>query len=84
MSDYDPFAAWYKVAKFIDAAEVTGCKMFHAESYQKFANFDFDKMHEWIEERTIMMTAIFSLPGMVIYLSDALLVWFITTHIQIH
>lgn len=42
----------YKVAKFIDAAEVTEvCKMFHAESYQKFANFNFDQMHEWIEER---------------------------------
>jgi GNAT superfamily N-acetyltransferase len=50
-----PLQLRYKVARYIDAAEVTEiCKMFHAESWQRFAKFDFDKMQQWIEERIDM------------------------------
>ena len=35
----------YRIARFVDAAEVTEvCKMFHSESYQKFANFNLEGM----------------------------------------
>jgi GNAT superfamily N-acetyltransferase len=42
----------YRIARHTDAFEVTEvCEMFHAESYQKFANFNFDQMNGWIEDR---------------------------------
>ena len=42
----------YKLARYTDAAEVTEvCKMFHAESWQRFADFDFDRMQQWVTER---------------------------------
>ena len=42
----------YRLARYTDAAEVTEvCKMFHAESWQRFADFDFDRMQQWVTER---------------------------------
>ena len=42
----------YRLARFTDAHRVVDlCKMFHGESWQRFADFDFDRMLQWVTER---------------------------------
>lgn len=42
----------YRVARYGDAPDVVdACASFHAESWQSFADFDADKMYQWIVER---------------------------------
>jgi RimJ/RimL family protein N-acetyltransferase len=42
----------YRVAEFADAHAFTElCEKFQAESYQRFADFDFVKMHHWVVAR---------------------------------
>ncbi len=42
----------YRVARFTDAHRVVDlCAKFHGESYQRFADFDFAKMYEWVVAR---------------------------------